>query len=216
MEDSQENVHVDSWVTLFCVLGEIVESQGDEGEQEKAVTSQLAYLRLQLDEKRRHIEAEKHRAQAEWEDQRRRLGQTAFWYVIGKAQGGQPVEERPGSEVRLLLQGMWNLKFLIKFLAVFFLCSCLMFGCKLDNLLIVDIIALVRHYPQTRPQTCSLIPKTSRGSLWPSFLTNHPLPLHGHHLLTLPSLQRYLIKVLTAHSSRRVSSDSLIIPPVTI
>ena len=83
-------------------LGEIEESQEDETEQEQAVTSQLAYLRMQLDEKRRHIEAEKHRAQAEWEDQRRRLGQTAFWYVIGKAQGGQPVEERPGSEVRFL------------------------------------------------------------------------------------------------------------------
>lgn len=104
-------------VTLVCVLGEIEESQEDETEQGQAVTSQLAYLRMHLDEKRRHIEAEKHRAQAEWEDQRRRLGQTAFWYVIGKAQGGQPVEERPGSEVRLLisqivkpwLQGTWNL-----------------------------------------------------------------------------------------------------------
>jgi len=66
---------------------------------DQAVTSQLAYLRIQLDEKRRHIEAEKHRAQAEWEDQRRRLGQTAFWYVIGKAQGGQAVGEGPGFEV---------------------------------------------------------------------------------------------------------------------
>ena len=64
------------------------------------MTSQIAYLRMQLEEKRRHIEAEKYRAQAEWEDQRRRLGQTAFWYVIGKAQGSQNVGEGTGSEVR--------------------------------------------------------------------------------------------------------------------
>lgn len=69
-------------------------------EDEKAVTSQIAYLRMQLEEKRRHIEAEKYRAQAEWEDQRRRLGQTAFWYVIGKAQGNKNVGEGTGSEVR--------------------------------------------------------------------------------------------------------------------
>lgn len=66
------------------------------------MTSQIAYLRMQLEEKRRHIEAEKYRAQAEWEDQRRRLGQTAFWYVIGKAQGSQDVGEGTGSEVRNL------------------------------------------------------------------------------------------------------------------
>ncbi|XP_068735780.1 fap1 adhesin-like isoform X1 [Montipora capricornis] len=68
--------------------GEIEASQG-EAEDDQAVTSQLALLRMQLDEKRRLIEAEKHRAQTEWEDQRRRLGQTAFWYVIGKAQGSE-------------------------------------------------------------------------------------------------------------------------------
>lgn len=55
---------------------------------------------MQLEEKRRHIEAEKYRAHAEWEDQRRRLGQTAFWYVIGKAQGNKNVGEGTGSEVR--------------------------------------------------------------------------------------------------------------------
>lgn len=71
-------------------------------EDEKVVTSQIAYLRMQLEEKRRHIEAEKYRAQAEWEDQRRRLGQTAFWYVIGKAQGSKNVGEGTGSEVRKL------------------------------------------------------------------------------------------------------------------
>ncbi|XP_078381865.1 uncharacterized protein LOC144664608 isoform X5 [Oculina patagonica] len=78
--------------------GEIEETP-DAVEDEKAVTSQMAYLRMQLEEKRRHIEAEKHRAQAEWEDQRRRLGQTAFWYVMGKAQGGQNVGEGTGPEV---------------------------------------------------------------------------------------------------------------------
>ena len=55
---------------------------------------------MQLEEKRRHIEAEKYRAQAEWEDQRRRLGQTAFWYVMGKAQGSHNVGEGKTSEVR--------------------------------------------------------------------------------------------------------------------
>lgn len=80
-------------------LGEIVETPQEDVEDEQAVTSQIAYLRMQLEEKRRHIEAEKHRAQAEWEDQRRRLGQTAFWYVIGKAQGGQGVGEGTGAEV---------------------------------------------------------------------------------------------------------------------
>lgn len=79
------------------LLGEIEEPEQDEAENEQAVTSQIAYLRMQLEEKRRHIEAEKHRAQAEWEDQRRRLGQTAFRYVIGKAQGGPGVGE--GTEV---------------------------------------------------------------------------------------------------------------------
>lgn len=58
---------------------------------------------MQLEEKRRHIEAEKYRAQAEWEDQRRRLGQTAFWYVMGKAQGSQNVGEGTGHEVRNLV-----------------------------------------------------------------------------------------------------------------
>ncbi|XP_020617788.1 calmodulin-regulated spectrin-associated protein 2-like isoform X4 [Orbicella faveolata] len=77
--------------------GEIDETP-DEVEDEKVVTSQIAYLQMQLEEKRRHIEAEKYRAQAEWEDQRRRLGQTAFWYVIGKAQGNQNVREGTGSE----------------------------------------------------------------------------------------------------------------------
>ncbi|XP_022802926.1 calmodulin-regulated spectrin-associated protein 2-like isoform X3 [Stylophora pistillata] len=78
--------------------GEIEEPEQNEAEEEQAVTSQIAYLRMQLEEKRRHIEAEKHRAQAEWEDQRRRLGQTAFWYVIGKAQGGPGVGEGTGNE----------------------------------------------------------------------------------------------------------------------
>ena len=76
-------------------------------EDEKAATSQMAYLRMQLEEKRRHIEAEKYRAQAEWEDQRRRLGQTAFWYVIGKAQGSKNVGEGTGSEVRNLAPFVW-------------------------------------------------------------------------------------------------------------
>ncbi|KAJ7361842.1 hypothetical protein OS493_014484 [Desmophyllum pertusum] len=76
--------------------GEIEETPQDEVEDEKAVTSQIAYLRMQLEEKRRHIEAEKHRAQTEWEDQRRRLGQTAFWYVIGKAQGIRTLEKELG------------------------------------------------------------------------------------------------------------------------
>lgn len=58
---------------------------------------------MQLEEKRRHIEAEKYRAQAEWEDQRRRLGQTAFWYVMGKAQGSPKVGEGTGLEVRNLV-----------------------------------------------------------------------------------------------------------------
>ena len=90
------------------ILGEIEESQQGEAEENQALTSQLAYLRMQLDEKRRHIEAEKHRAQAEWEDQRRRLGQTAFWYVIGKTQGGQTVGEGPGSKVKNLFAVLGN------------------------------------------------------------------------------------------------------------
>lgn len=98
------HVHVCTfaWLTRFCILGEIEETPQDEVEDEQAVTSQIAYLRMQLEEKRRHIEAEKHRVQTEWEDQRRRLGQTAFWYVIGKAQGGQNPGEGTGSEVRSL------------------------------------------------------------------------------------------------------------------
>ncbi|XP_078381859.1 uncharacterized protein LOC144664608 isoform X1 [Oculina patagonica] len=84
---------------LPCDAEGEIEETPDAVEDEKAVTSQMAYLRMQLEEKRRHIEAEKHRAQAEWEDQRRRLGQTAFWYVMGKAQGGQNVGEGTGPEV---------------------------------------------------------------------------------------------------------------------
>lgn len=89
-------------LTICCVLGEIDDTP-DEVEDEKVVTSQIAYLRMQLEEKRRHIEAEKYRAQAEWEDQRRKLGQTAFWYVMGKAQGSQKVSEVTGLEVRNLV-----------------------------------------------------------------------------------------------------------------
>lgn len=88
-------------------------------EDEKVVTSQIAYLRMQLEEKRRHIEAEKYRAQAEWEDQRRRLGQTAFWYVIGKAQGSKNVGEGTGSEVRKFGCVCWLICF---FVILFFKC----------------------------------------------------------------------------------------------
>ena len=42
---------------------------------------------MQLDEKRRHIEAEKRRNQEQLDEERRRLGQTAFWYVLGKERG---------------------------------------------------------------------------------------------------------------------------------
>ena len=58
------------------------------------MTSQMTLLRMQLEEKRRHIEAEKRRTREHWEEQRRRVGQTAFWYMIGKAQGaGQEFSE---------------------------------------------------------------------------------------------------------------------------
>lgn len=72
------------------MAGEIEASQ-DETEEDPALTSQLALLRMQLKEKRRQIEEEKRRTQVECEDQHRRLRQTAFWYVMGKNQRSEEV-----------------------------------------------------------------------------------------------------------------------------
>lgn len=77
---------------MLFVAGEIEESQ-DEIEEDPALTSQLALLRMQLKEKRRQIEEEKRRTQVECEDQHRRLRQTAFWYVMGKTQGSEEVSQ---------------------------------------------------------------------------------------------------------------------------
>lgn len=122
------------------------------------MTSQIAYLQMQLEEKRRHIEAEKYRAQAEWEDQRRRLGQTAFWYVIGKAQGNQNVREGTGSEVRNLAT---------------FVCLFVVFFSFLKNM-----IVLITHEKQVESDTKSGAP-TEETKQW-AFLANPALFQFGY------------------------------------
>ncbi|EDO27938.1 predicted protein, partial [Nematostella vectensis] len=67
---------------------EIEETASDEEQDEEKVTSkQLSLLKMQFEEKRRHIETEKRRNQEQWEEDRRKLGQTAFWYMIGRTKG---------------------------------------------------------------------------------------------------------------------------------
>ncbi|XP_048590718.1 uncharacterized protein LOC5518363 isoform X4 [Nematostella vectensis] len=68
--------------------GEIEETASDEEQDEEKVNSkQLSLLKMQFEEKRRHIETEKRRNQEQWEEERRKLGQTAFWYMIGRTKG---------------------------------------------------------------------------------------------------------------------------------
>ncbi|XP_031567239.1 uncharacterized protein LOC116302157 isoform X2 [Actinia tenebrosa] len=80
--------------------GEIEETQNKEGEEDTATAKHLTFLRLHFDEKRRQIEAEKRRNHEQWEDERRKLGETLFWYSIGRAQGSnnEPGPVRPGKE----------------------------------------------------------------------------------------------------------------------
>ena len=85
--------------------GEIEDSQQQQPLQDtmeekfSAMTSQQAHLLMQLNEKRRLIETEKMRAQKQSEDERRKLCETVFWYVIHKSQGGQEFEETGGAQV---------------------------------------------------------------------------------------------------------------------
>ena len=85
----------------FALPGEIEESENKEGEEDTATAKHLTFLRLHFDEKRRQIEAEKRRNQEQWEEERRKLGETLFWYSIGRAQGsnGEPGTIRPGQQV---------------------------------------------------------------------------------------------------------------------
>ncbi|XP_048590716.1 uncharacterized protein LOC5518363 isoform X2 [Nematostella vectensis] len=73
---------------LAEMQGEIEETASDEEQDEEKVNSkQLSLLKMQFEEKRRHIETEKRRNQEQWEEERRKLGQTAFWYMIGRTKG---------------------------------------------------------------------------------------------------------------------------------
>ena len=44
----------------------------------------LAVLKMQLEEKRRHIEEEKRRRKEQWTEERAKIGQQAFWLAVGK------------------------------------------------------------------------------------------------------------------------------------
>ena len=44
----------------------------------------LAILKMQLEEKRRHIEEEKRKMMEQWNEERTKLGQQAFWLAVGK------------------------------------------------------------------------------------------------------------------------------------
>ena len=60
----------------------------------------MTLLRMQLEEKRRHIEAEKRRSLEQWEEHRRHVGHTAFWYMMGKARGaGDQLGQGPGEQL---------------------------------------------------------------------------------------------------------------------
>ena len=81
--------------------GEIGESKTNDIDDDTANPQHLAVLRLHFEEKRRQIEADKRRSQEQWEEERRRLGETAFWYTIGRAQVGDKDagNARPGHVV---------------------------------------------------------------------------------------------------------------------
>ena len=83
---------------MLLFTGEIEEGAGEE--ENHVASSQLALLHMQLEEKRRHIEAEKLRNQAQQEEERRRLGETAFWYLLGKSRqpGQEELSVRPQPE----------------------------------------------------------------------------------------------------------------------
>eukprot|EP00794_Sanderia_malayensis_P011804 gene11804-13027_t len=53
----------------------------------------LAILKMQLEERRRHIEEEKKRMVEQWNEERARVGQQAFWFAVGnkdsKTEGGE-------------------------------------------------------------------------------------------------------------------------------
>ena len=41
-------------------------------------------LKMQLEEKRRHIEEEKRKMKEQWTEERAKLGQQAFWLAVGR------------------------------------------------------------------------------------------------------------------------------------
>lgn len=72
-------------LSIIFISGEIEESKDDD--DDSTSPQRLALLSLGFEEKRRQIEAERQRSQEQWEEERRKLGETTFWYTIGRARG---------------------------------------------------------------------------------------------------------------------------------
>lgn len=77
---------IDGIIQFLDILGEIEESKDEDIEQDTGNPQHLALLSLHFEEKRRQIEAEKQRSNEQWDQERRRLDETAFWYTIGRGQ----------------------------------------------------------------------------------------------------------------------------------
>ncbi|XP_065063681.1 uncharacterized protein LOC135690133 [Rhopilema esculentum] len=59
------------------------DDRGNESQRE-SLAPRLAVLKMQLEEKRRHIEEEKRKMMHQWNEERTKLGQQAFWLAVGK------------------------------------------------------------------------------------------------------------------------------------
>ncbi len=71
----------------------------------------LAILKMQLEERRRHIEEEKKRMIEQWNEERIRVGQQAFWFAVGNKDGKVEDEKtKNGSKVSGCLRFFQNFK----------------------------------------------------------------------------------------------------------
>ena len=69
--------------TALKVSVYILDDRGNESQRE-SLAPRLAVLKMQLEEKRRHIEEEKRKMMHQWNEERTKLGQQAFWLAVGK------------------------------------------------------------------------------------------------------------------------------------
>ena len=84
---------------------------------------------MQLEEKRRHIEAEKLRKQAQQEEEWRQMRQTAFLYVVGK---GRAERQSKVPQAREETQGVSEVSF--SFRSIINKCSIISSAAKILNI----------------------------------------------------------------------------------